>query len=143
MQSEQNTPLRQMTHCLVITVGLAWISTGESGGIPFHGVFLKLGLFEWILAVWLPVGAAVYASPSTPKSWWIYYSLLSLVFVFVATHHGIFYTLWGRRPWMSSPYWAIKLVVVVAYVIVAPVVAGIAATHYKATPARNASTGAA
>ncbi len=135
VRPHQQEARRQMMRCLAITLGVALFSLNESGVIPFHGFFLKLGLFEWTLAVWLPVGAAVFATPATPRRWWVYFSLISLIIVLLGVHTGVFYTLWGRRPWMPSQHWKLKLAVLAAYVLLTTTLVGLLATHIKATRA--------
>jgi len=121
-----------MARCFAITVGLSLLSAFEASVIPFHGVFLKLGFLEWALAVWLPVGAAIYATPAIPKRWWIYFSLLSFIVVFLAVKNGVLYTLWGRRPWMPSSNWQTKFAVLVAYVLLSTALSGILSARIKA-----------
>ena len=78
--------------------------------VPDHGVLLELRLIEWVLLLWVPCSAYLWAQPCTPQRWWLSYGTFSCLIVipafwdFIVTEYGS-----GRRQRMPSDLWLMKL----------------------------------
>ena len=108
---------------LVLTAVMTYANVIETGMIPYHGIFLKISMFEWLMLLWVPASAAIFAKRGQPTRWWLWYALLSFLIMWPGIRRGVLCTLWGRRPWMPSEYWLLKSVVVLAAVAIATVLA--------------------
>lgn len=115
--------IKRMIGCLAVTAVMAFANVIETAVIPYHGVFLKLSSFEWLMVIWIPLSALLFAKPGHATRWWLYYAVVSFLLMWPGISRGVLCTLWGRRPWMPSEHCILKFFVVLGGLCMATVVA--------------------